>query len=137
MPSPRARVMLSFSSPNHLRFLRASTLSSSTARTAYRRDTTRTLPFIPLCRFSTEQPKRKPALRENIYTLPNLLTASRILACPVIGWSVLKGHFDLATSLLVYAGLTDLVCSSPSNAGYNHSELNVKRQMDGLLVASR
>ncbi|KAJ3799998.1 CDP-alcohol phosphatidyltransferase-domain-containing protein [Lentinula aff. detonsa] len=52
--------------------------------------------------------RRKLALRENIYTLPNLLTASRIVACPAIGWSVLQGQFDLATSLLVYAGLTDL-----------------------------
>ncbi|KAJ3735048.1 CDP-alcohol phosphatidyltransferase-domain-containing protein [Lentinula guzmanii] len=58
--------------------------------------------------FSTENPRRKLALRENIYTLPNLLTASRIVACPAIGWSVLQGQFDLATSLLVYAGLTDL-----------------------------
>ncbi|KIK56357.1 hypothetical protein GYMLUDRAFT_247876 [Collybiopsis luxurians FD-317 M1] len=59
-------------------------------------------------RFSTEEPKRKLALRENIYTLPNLLTTSRILACPAIGWSILEGQFELATSLLVYAGLTDL-----------------------------
>ncbi|KAJ4474995.1 CDP-alcohol phosphatidyltransferase-domain-containing protein [Lentinula aciculospora] len=51
---------------------------------------------------------RKLALRENIYTIPNFLTASRILACPAIGWSILQGQFDLATSLLVYAGLTDL-----------------------------
>lgn len=57
---------------------------------------------------------RKPTtlkeLRENIYTLPNLLTMSRILACPVLGWSVLQNDFRLATTLLVYAGLTDLVC---------------------------
>ncbi|THV02526.1 hypothetical protein K435DRAFT_817697 [Dendrothele bispora CBS 962.96] len=63
--------------------------------------------------FSTQQPEpSKPklplALRENIYTLPNALTVSRIIACPVIGWSILDGQFQLATSLLVYAGLTDL-----------------------------
>ncbi|KAJ7917547.1 hypothetical protein B0H13DRAFT_1994972, partial [Mycena leptocephala] len=51
----------------------------------------------------------KPALKENIYTLPNLLTVSRIIACP--------GQFHLATSLLVYAGLTDLVCYSKGD-GY-------------------
>ncbi|KAG7094133.1 hypothetical protein E1B28_007745 [Marasmius oreades] len=51
---------------------------------------------------------RKPTLRENIYTLPNLLTTSRIIACPVIGYSILHGQFHVATSLLVYAGLTDL-----------------------------
>ena len=52
----------------------------------------------------------KPTVRENIYTLPNVLTVSRILACPVLGWSILEGNFYLATTLLVYAGLTDLVC---------------------------
>ncbi|KAF8238117.1 hypothetical protein L208DRAFT_1421340 [Tricholoma matsutake] len=50
----------------------------------------------------------KTTIRENIYTLPNILTVSRILSCPVLGWSILEGNFHLATSLLVYAGLTDL-----------------------------
>ncbi|KAI0048724.1 hypothetical protein FA95DRAFT_1005554 [Auriscalpium vulgare] len=54
-------------------------------------------------------PERKPTLRENIYTLPNFLTATRIAACPVLGWAVLEGNFELATGLLVYAGLTDWV----------------------------
>ncbi|KAK7686198.1 hypothetical protein QCA50_010418 [Cerrena zonata] len=55
---------------------------------------------------------KKPTLatiRENIYTIPNLLTVSRILACPVLGWSIINNDFTLATGLLVYAGLTDLV----------------------------
>ncbi|GLB41648.1 putative CDP-alcohol phosphatidyltransferase class-I family protein [Lyophyllum shimeji] len=47
-------------------------------------------------------------MREDIYTLPNALTLSRILACPVLGWSIVQGDFHLATALLVYAGLTDL-----------------------------
>ncbi|KAI6130164.1 hypothetical protein EV401DRAFT_2054329 [Pisolithus croceorrhizus] len=34
---------------------------------------------------------------------------SRILACPVLGWSILQDNFYLATGLLVYAGLSDLV----------------------------
>ena len=50
-----------------------------------------------------------PIVRENIYTIPNLLTVSRILACPVLGWSILHDDFYLATGLLVYAGLSDLV----------------------------
>jgi len=50
-----------------------------------------------------------PLVRENIYTIPNLLTVSRILACPVLGWSILHDDFFLATGLLVYAGLSDLV----------------------------
>jgi cardiolipin synthase (CMP-forming) len=51
----------------------------------------------------------KPVKRDRIYTFPNLLTVSRIAACPFLGWSILDGNFALATSLLVYAGLTDLV----------------------------
>ncbi|KAF8916081.1 CDP-alcohol phosphatidyltransferase-domain-containing protein [Mucidula mucida] len=61
---------------------------------------------------SEQRPKTRlkipDTIRENIYTLPNALTVSRILACPVLGWSILRGNFELATSLLVYAGLTDL-----------------------------
>ncbi|KAI0923628.1 hypothetical protein AcW1_006528 [Taiwanofungus camphoratus] len=34
---------------------------------------------------------------------------SRILACPVLGWSIIHDDFYTATALLVYAGLTDLV----------------------------
>ncbi|TFK71443.1 hypothetical protein BDN72DRAFT_837684 [Pluteus cervinus] len=52
---------------------------------------------------------KKPTLRENIYTIPNILTVSRILACPVLGWSILEGNFVLSTSLLAYAGITDWV----------------------------
>ena len=60
---------------------------------------------------STPEPQKKPSktIRENIYTIPNLLTISRILACPILGWSIVEGNFVTATSLLVYAGLTDLV----------------------------
>ncbi|EJD48158.1 hypothetical protein AURDEDRAFT_183519 [Auricularia subglabra TFB-10046 SS5] len=54
-------------------------------------------------------PPRKRELRENIYTLPNLLTVSRIVACPVLGWAVLHGDFQLATGILVYAGATDWI----------------------------
>ena len=67
--------------------------------------------------------ERTPTLRENIYTLPNLLTLSRIAACPVLGWSIVHDDFYLATGLLVYAGLTDLVrslsplCASDGLAG--------------------
>lgn len=76
--------------------------------------------FTLCCGFSTSRkyasagqtpPKipQKLAIRENIYTIPNLLTVSRIFACPVLGWSILEGNYHLATGLLVYAGLTDLV----------------------------
>ncbi|KAJ7504248.1 CDP-alcohol phosphatidyltransferase-domain-containing protein [Mycena galericulata] len=62
----------------------------------------------PPLRFPDSPISPKPSVKENIYTLPNLLTVSRIIACPILGWSIVQGHFELATSLLVYAGLTDL-----------------------------
>ncbi|KAI0352397.1 hypothetical protein OH77DRAFT_1428695 [Trametes cingulata] len=64
----------------------------------------------PSPKFSQDEPPEKPpTIRENIYTFPNLLTLSRIVACPVLGWAIVHDDFYLATGLLVYAGLTDLV----------------------------
>ncbi|KAK0239188.1 CDP-alcohol phosphatidyltransferase-domain-containing protein [Armillaria nabsnona] len=57
---------------------------------------------------ASKGPTIRETIRENIYTIPNALTVSRILACPVLGWSILNSNFKLATGLLVYAGLTDL-----------------------------
>jgi cardiolipin synthase len=63
-----------------------------------------------------EEPK-KPLLKvltqltphENIYTIPNLLTFSRLVAAPVIGYLVLHDQHAWAVGLFAYAGLTDLV----------------------------
>lgn len=46
---------------------------------------------------------------EKIWTIPNALTISRILSCPVLGYAILHDDFYLAIGLLVYGGLTDLV----------------------------
>lgn len=46
---------------------------------------------------------------ENIYTIPNILTASRLVAAPVIGYLVLQGDLKWALVLFAYAGVTDLV----------------------------
>ena len=46
---------------------------------------------------------------ENIYTLPNAITVSRILVCPFLGWSIISGNFAMATGILAYAGVSDLV----------------------------
>lgn len=46
---------------------------------------------------------------EKIWTIPNVLTISRMLSCPVLGYAILIDNFRVATGLLVYAGLTDLV----------------------------
>ena len=46
---------------------------------------------------------------EKVWTIPNVLTISRILSCPALGYAVLIDDFYVATGLLVYAGLTDFV----------------------------
>ena len=64
---------------------------------------------------SPEPPKRiLPRLKtlvphENIYTLPNILTLSRLLAAPAVGYFILTGQPLWALSLFFYAGVTDLV----------------------------
>lgn len=49
------------------------------------------------------------AARENIYTIPNLLTASRLIAAPFIGYCILHDHHAWALGLFAYAGITDLL----------------------------
>lgn len=56
-----------------------------------------------------EKPSTKAVVHENIYTIPNILTASRLVAAPVIGYSILTGSHTLALSLFAYAAITDLV----------------------------
>jgi cardiolipin synthase len=46
---------------------------------------------------------------ENIYNVPNILTFSRLLAAPAIGYLVLHDYHAWAFGLLAYAGITDLV----------------------------
>lgn len=46
---------------------------------------------------------------ENIYTIPNLLTFSRLLAAPVIGYLVLHDQHAWAVGLFAYAAITDLI----------------------------
>lgn len=65
----------------------------------------------------TPAPKKKPLLNalkaitphENIYTIPNILTFSRLIAAPVVGYLVLHDQHAWATALFAYAGITDLV----------------------------
>lgn len=46
---------------------------------------------------------------ENIYTVPNILTFSRLIAAPVCGYLVLHDQHAWAVGLFAYAGITDLV----------------------------
>jgi len=47
--------------------------------------------------------------RENIYTIPNILTASRIVLSPFIGYCILHDYHSWALGLFAYAGITDLL----------------------------
>ncbi|KAG7290497.1 hypothetical protein NEMBOFW57_000499 [Staphylotrichum longicolle] len=49
----------------------------------------------------------KANLRENIYTIPNILTASRLVAAPFIGYCILHDYHALTLGLFAYAGITD------------------------------
>lgn len=46
---------------------------------------------------------------ENIYTIPNILTVSRLLATPVIGYLILHDQHVWAAGLFAYAGISDLI----------------------------
>ncbi|KAI9034349.1 CDP-alcohol phosphatidyltransferase-domain-containing protein, partial [Hyaloraphidium curvatum] len=46
---------------------------------------------------------------EDIYTVPNLLTFTRLVLSPVLGYFVLHGQFGYAFGLFVYMGATDFV----------------------------
>ncbi|UNI16257.1 Cardiolipin synthase (CMP-forming) [Purpureocillium takamizusanense] len=48
-------------------------------------------------------------LHEDIYTIPNFLTLTRLIAAPVIGYLVLHDTHAWAVGLFAYAGVTDLL----------------------------
>ncbi|KAL7894053.1 CDP-alcohol phosphatidyltransferase domain-containing protein [Trichoderma sp. SZMC 28014] len=56
-----------------------------------------------------EKQKSTAAVHEDIYTIPNFLTVTRIAASPVIGYLILQDANTWAVGLLAYAGLSDLV----------------------------
>ncbi|GAB7342622.1 hypothetical protein MBLNU457_g0790t3 [Dothideomycetes sp. NU457] len=54
-------------------------------------------------------PSLKVTTHEQIYNLPNFLTATRLVAAPIVGYLVMHGELKWATILFAYAGITDLV----------------------------
>ncbi|KAI4143833.1 MAG: hypothetical protein LQ340_006859, partial [Diploschistes diacapsis] len=54
-------------------------------------------------------PSLHPPAHENIWTLPNALTASRLFSAPLLGYLILHAQPVAALSLFTYAALTDLV----------------------------
>ncbi|KAJ9315070.1 hypothetical protein DTO271D3_4809 [Paecilomyces variotii] len=91
----------------------------------------RTTPFLQQKRWTTskksteddaspdskEESSPKPKLlsrlpiptHENIYTVPNILTFSRLVAAPVVGYLLVHDYHGAALSLFAYAGITDLI----------------------------
>lgn len=47
--------------------------------------------------------------RENIYTVPNILTFSRLVSAPVIGYLIVQGHPHYALGLFAYSCVTDFL----------------------------
>ncbi|KAL9933660.1 hypothetical protein V8E36_007318 [Tilletia maclaganii] len=67
---------------------------------------------VPVSPANTDTPTSNAApkrLSEDIYNLPNLLTISRLITCPIIGWQVLEGNMKTATALLFFSAITDLL----------------------------
>lgn len=52
---------------------------------------------------------RPTVLHEDIYTIPNILTFTRLIAAPAIGYLVLHDQHAWAVGLFAYAGVTDLL----------------------------
>ncbi|GBB94616.1 hypothetical protein RclHR1_02390022 [Rhizophagus clarus] len=50
---------------------------------------------------------REKQSKENIWTIPNYLTFSRLIASPIIGYFILNDQYDLALIAFIYAGFTD------------------------------
>ncbi|KAH0426869.1 Gti1/Pac2 family protein [Colletotrichum camelliae] len=48
-------------------------------------------------------------LHEDIYTIPNILTLSRLVAAPFVGYFILHDQHAWALGLFAYAGVTDLL----------------------------
>ncbi|KAI8646653.1 CDP-alcohol phosphatidyltransferase-domain-containing protein [Parasitella parasitica] len=51
----------------------------------------------------------KKELKEDIYTIPNLLTFGRLAAAPCVGYMILQQNYDGALTLFALAGFTDLL----------------------------
>lgn len=53
--------------------------------------------------------QKDPTIHEDIYTIPNALTLTRLIAAPICGYLVLHDYHTWAAGLFAYAGITDLV----------------------------
>lgn len=113
-PSSRTSLLCSTSFYKYTRALSYSNPSSSNSSPTPPRPSSQSS-SNPTTDSTTSAPST-PTIRENIYTIPNALTVSRIIACPILGYSIVQGDFVLATGLLAYAGISDWVSVFLHNA---------------------
>lgn len=87
-------------------------LSSRFPHISYRRPARFFAPLRAQHRIHTSRsswgPESKVA-REDVYTIPNFLTLSRLIAAPCVGYLFLHDSHELAVGLLAYAAVTDLL----------------------------
>lgn len=71
-----------------------------------------TAPVIPKkvkLRTKLKEKLQQTLPHENIYTLPNILTFSRLICTPAIGYFIISNQPYIACALFAYAGVTDLL----------------------------
>ncbi|KAI8079075.1 CDP-alcohol phosphatidyltransferase-domain-containing protein [Gilbertella persicaria] len=66
-------------------------------------------------------------LREDIYTIPNILTFGRLVAAPCVGYLILQHQYDQALGLFALAGFTDLL------DGYIARKYNMKTLLGTII----
>jgi cardiolipin synthase (CMP-forming) len=94
---------LNFKSTNVLRVLLSLSAASRSKPAAH-------IERIQASNFANRSSQSEQYEDKNIVvTVPNMLTALRILLTPLINYYVIVGHYELACGLFVTAGLTDLL----------------------------
>ena len=105
--SPRLAVLhLRFQLPPYERSLRALPASSCLGM---HQATFRCFHLLSADRLSRPPLSTLLPTHENIYTVPNILTFSRLIAAPIVGYLIMHDFNIPALGLFVYAGVTDLV----------------------------
>ncbi|KAI8330449.1 CDP-alcohol phosphatidyltransferase-domain-containing protein [Chlamydoabsidia padenii] len=64
---------------------------------------------------------------ENIYTIPNMLTFSRLVSAPFIGYLITQHNYDVALGLFALAGFTDML------DGYIARRYNLKTVVGSII----
>jgi hypothetical protein len=60
------------------------------------------------------KPSRTFSISKEITTLPNLLTLSRLLVTPYLGYAIVQGNAELSIALFAYCSVTDWVSCGPT-----------------------